>query len=154
MMLNVRCVCSIIKILLIATFLLAVSSTVFAQSPAPQLNSIVPSSGVEGATMTVTLNGSGFSQTSALGFSGAGISVQSIRLLSSSSIELVLTAKAGTYLITISNGSSRSNAVTLTIVPPGTPPAPPAPPPAPPTPPTPPPPPEVPGTSSGGSDLE
>src|SRR5262249_4151887 len=110
-------------------------------------------SGLEGATLTVVLNGSGFSQSSTLGLSGTGLNIQSIRLISPSAIELVLTAKAGTYLFTISNGSSRSNSVTLTILPAGTPPAPPAPAPPAPVPPTPA------GTSGGsgtpaGSELD
>jgi hypothetical protein len=73
------------------------------------LDSVVPSSGLQGSVVDLTLTGSGFTSRSQVTFSDAGIIVKSARLLSANRIEatVVLSAPAGEYSVSVSGTGSR-----------------------------------------------
>jgi hypothetical protein len=91
----------------------------FGQSPTPRLTNIEPISGMQATTLTLLLNGSGFTQASKVAFSDAGIIVQSIRFVSSRTLEatVVLSARANQYSVFVSNGGALSNGQRFSIVP-------------------------------------
>ncbi|PYS42098.1 MAG: hypothetical protein DMG14_05060 [Acidobacteria bacterium] len=85
----------------------------------PTLTSISPVSGNQGATLTVTLTGSGFTNPSSVLFSGNGVAVQSVRFVSATSLTatMALSAPAGAYTVRIATSGGTSGTQTFTILP-------------------------------------
>jgi hypothetical protein len=98
---------------------LLVGTAGFAQSQALQLIAVAPASGPQGTTLKVTLTGSSFNAASTVHCSGTGVVVQSVRFVSSTSLEatLLLSALPNSYTLSVSNGTSTSNTQTFTILP-------------------------------------
>ncbi|PYS18134.1 MAG: hypothetical protein DMG11_33930, partial [Acidobacteria bacterium] len=78
---------------------------------APTLNSVTPSSGFQGATLNLTITGSGFASSGATVRIGAGVTVNSIRVVDANSIvaNVTLLGDPGIRTITVeSSGTSNS----------------------------------------------
>jgi len=71
------------------------------------VDSITPASGTQGSTLNLTLAGRGFTSTSTVTFSTADAVVKSVKFVSSSSIEAVVTlsALAGDYAVSVRGAS-------------------------------------------------
>lgn len=77
----------------------------------PQITSITPNSGLQGQTLTVTIAGSRFTPNSAVRFSGSGITVNSVNMVNSSSLQVGIsiasTAAVGLRNLIVSNPGNR-----------------------------------------------
>jgi hypothetical protein len=93
-------------------------TTAFAQV-VPTVDSVAPSSGVQGSAVTLTVNGSGFTSTSTVVFSNAEILVKSVRVLSPNSLEatVVLSASPGYYSVMVSGSASSQSFSVLPSLP-------------------------------------
>jgi alpha-tubulin suppressor-like RCC1 family protein len=78
----------------------------------PSVTSVSPSSGVQNATQSVTINGTGFQNGANVSFSGTGITVNSTTFVSSTqltaSVSIALTASATARSVTVTNTSPTS----------------------------------------------
>src|SRR6267142_2582108 len=78
---------------------------------APTLNSVTPSSGFQGATLNLTITGSGFASSGATVRIGAGVTVNSIRVVDANSIvaNVTLPADPGIKTITVESGGASTS---------------------------------------------
>ncbi|MBI2150326.1 MAG: IPT/TIG domain-containing protein, partial [Acidobacteria bacterium] len=85
---------------------------------APTLTSVTPSSGFQGATFNLTIAGSGFASSGTNVLGGAGVIVNSIRVLNSTSIvaSVTLLGDPGTRTISVDSGGT-SNGLPFEILP-------------------------------------
>ena len=103
------------KVLLVLAFLFTKTAPGFG---APALTGISPSSGIQGATLNLTLTGSGFTQNTTVTFSRTGVVINGIRLRDSTSLVVNVTLLGAAGLRTISvTGGSIINAVPFEILP-------------------------------------
>src|SRR2546425_9272742 len=109
---------------LIANFADGTSASASASVPLmPTIGSVSPSSGVQGASLTVTVTGANFQAEASAGF-GAGITVSSTTVVSSAqlSVALVIGAPAaiGARDVTVSNPDGQTVVLTggFTVTPP------------------------------------
>src|SRR5262245_38272069 len=73
----------------------------------PFLTSVSPSSGTQGATLNLTLTGSGFDQDTTVTFSGMAVIVNGVRLKDSTTlvVNVTLLGDAGPQTISVTGGS-------------------------------------------------
>src|SRR5438552_14715779 len=89
----------------------------------PTIGSVSPSSGVQGASLTVTVTGANFQAGASAGF-GAGITVSSTTVVSSAQLSVALvigaTAAMGARDVTVSNPDGQAVVLTggFTVTPP------------------------------------
>lgn len=87
-------------------------------NPAPQISSISPTSGVQGQTLGVTISGSGFVQGLTTVSFGAGVTVNSLTVNSSSSavaqLAISSSATSGVRDVTVSNPAPGGGSASLT----------------------------------------
>jgi len=102
------------KVLLVLGFLFTKTAPGFG---APALTSVSPSSGVQGATLNLTLTGSGFTQDTTVTFSGTGVLINGVRLKDSTSLVVNVTLLGDTGPRTISvTGGSIINAIPFQVL--------------------------------------
>src|SRR5439155_25804996 len=109
---------------LIANFADGTSASASASVPLiPTIGSVSPSSGVQGASLTVTVTGANFQAGASAGF-GAGITVSSTTVVSSAQLSVALaigaTAAMGARDVTVSNPDGQAVVLTggFTVTPP------------------------------------
>src|SRR5213078_4181318 len=109
---------------LIANFADGTSASAIANVPLmPTIGSVSPSSGVQGASLTVTVTGANFQAGASAGF-GAGITVSSTTVVSSAQLSVALvigaTAAMGARDVTVSNPDGQTVVLTggFTVTPP------------------------------------
>jgi hypothetical protein len=95
----------------------------FAITPvAPTLTSISPTSGVQGSNVNVALTGANFVSGATVNFSGTGVTVASVVVVSSTSITATLqisaTAGLGRQNVSVTTSTGTSASVTFTVNPP------------------------------------
>ena len=85
----------------------------------PVLASIAPVSGVQGASVPVTLTGSNFSPGATIAIGGAGVSVANVTVVSSARITATLviapTAATGSHSVTVTTSGGTSAAQSFTV---------------------------------------
>jgi hypothetical protein len=85
----------------------------------PTLSSVTPASGVQGTTVPVTLNGSGFLAGAALAVSNPGVAVSNVTVVSASQITASFTiaanAATGNANITVTTSTGTSGSVAFSI---------------------------------------
>ncbi len=94
------------------------NSITFTVTAGPSISAVTPSSGIQGATMTVTLSGSNFvSGATTVTASGTGIIAGNVAVTSATTATafLVLSAEPGTYALSVSTASGSSGTLPLTI---------------------------------------
>jgi len=103
------------KVLLVLVFLFTKTVPGFG---APALTGVSPSSGVQGATLNLTLIGSGFTQDTTVTFGGMGVVINSVRLRDSTSlvVNVTLLGDAGPRTVSVTGGSI-INAVPFEVLP-------------------------------------
>jgi len=91
--------------------------------PAPALTSISPATGVQGATVPVTLTGANFAAGATVTTDNPGIGVSGVTVVSAGEITATFTigagAAAGACGVRVATKGGSSGAVTFTVVPPG-----------------------------------
>src|SRR2546425_2724170 len=109
---------------LIANFADGTSASASASVPLmPTIGSVSPSSGVQGASLTVTVTGANFQAGASAGF-GAGITVSSTTVVSSAQLSVALvieaTAAMGARVVTVSSPDGQTVVLTggFTVTPP------------------------------------
>lgn len=90
-----------------------------AAATAPVLFSVTPNNGAQGASMSVTLAGSGFASGSTINLGGAGIAVSGTSVVSSTQITatfaIAATAAPGPQTVTVTSGGTTTNSETFTV---------------------------------------
>jgi len=87
---------------------------------APALRSVTPSSGIQGATIAVTLTGSGFlSGQTSLSVNRPGIQIRNVRVLDPAHVNaiLIVSAEPGTYQLGVGTREGPSNTVPFEVKP-------------------------------------
>jgi hypothetical protein len=97
------------------------SSVLFTVTAAgPVLSAISPATGTQGATVAVTLTGSGFATDATVSVSGAGVTVSGVSVIDSAHIAATLNVAAnaapGPVNVTVSSGGRTTAAVPFTVL--------------------------------------
>ncbi|HMD69819.1 MAG TPA: IPT/TIG domain-containing protein [Bryobacteraceae bacterium] len=100
----------------------ASSGVNFTVIPAPTLTSVSPASGVQGASVPVTLSGANFVAGATVAVSNSGITVGSVTVVSATQITATLTiaakAATGAANVTVTTSGGTSSAAVFTVKPP------------------------------------
>jgi len=101
------------------------TAVVTVTSPAPVLSSMVPNSGIQGASVAVTLNGSNFEAGATVATGGSGVTASNIKVVSATQITATFNVDAaaatGACSVTVSTAAGATSPQSFTVTAPAKP---------------------------------